>query len=363
MKKIIQKGRRKKIIIIRTIAFFLLVGILFECFDKTLRVANPYTIACVQGFYKEPENSLDVVMIGASEIFSGYCPTRAWEQYGYTSYSLAVSGAPGSVYKSLVRETLSKQNPKLVVIEINGFINNDAYYERPYFLHSYIDYIPDKDRRQLTIEEAIPESDRDAYGKSFGCNHNNWKNLKGCYRTLKTEMRLAREDVSYLKGYASKPTGSRRHAKKRHYYFTAKSRAYLTDLLEYCKEQGLEHVLFTRFPHANRYENTYALNQIEDLIRSYGYDFVNFDKYKKKIQVRKGENYYNPEHMNITGGQKFTDYIGKYIIKHYDVKQEHPAEVKENWDMCAQKASEWIEEWKARSDDSGVEFLFEGEVN
>ena len=41
--------------------------------------------------------------------------------------------------------------------------------------------------------------------------------------------------------------------KQKKLYFTDKSREYMTDLLEYCKAQGVEKVLFARFPHAVSY--------------------------------------------------------------------------------------------------------------
>ena len=61
------------------------------------------------------------MMIGASEVYADYSATEAWKNYGYTSYSLGVSGAPGSLYKSMLREALTRQHPKVVVFEVNGF--------------------------------------------------------------------------------------------------------------------------------------------------------------------------------------------------------------------------------------------------
>lgn len=56
-------------------------------------MTDAVNIATIEGFYKEPENTIDVMMIGASEVYADYSATEAWKNYGYTSYSLGVSSA------------------------------------------------------------------------------------------------------------------------------------------------------------------------------------------------------------------------------------------------------------------------------
>jgi len=91
-----------------------------------LKMTEPVNVASLQGIYKE-KNTLDVVVIGASEAYANYCAPLAYEEYGYTSYSYGVSGVPGSLYKSMVREVLDNQNPKVIVIEMNGLLQQDYY--------------------------------------------------------------------------------------------------------------------------------------------------------------------------------------------------------------------------------------------
>ena len=51
-------------------------------------MTDAVNIATIEGFYKEPKDSIDVMMIGASEVYADYSATEAWKNYGYTSYSL-----------------------------------------------------------------------------------------------------------------------------------------------------------------------------------------------------------------------------------------------------------------------------------
>ncbi len=74
----------------------------------------------VKNFFAKKKNNLDVVYIGASEIYAGFSPEYIWHNYGITSYNLATSAAPLGLVKSQVKSVRKRQNPKLIVISLNG---------------------------------------------------------------------------------------------------------------------------------------------------------------------------------------------------------------------------------------------------
>ena len=152
-----------------------------------LKMTEPVNVASLQGIYKE-KNTLDVVVIGASEAYANYCAPLAYEEYGYTSYSYGVSGVPGSLYKSMVREVLDNQNPKLIVIEMNGLLQQDYYYDRQGNLHGYLDNINYGDNRDEAIEYAVADKDKDDFKTINFLNvyHNSWKDSGKCIATLFT---------------------------------------------------------------------------------------------------------------------------------------------------------------------------------
>lgn len=71
---------------------------------------------------------------------------------------------------------------------------------------------------------------------------------------------------SSIAKYSDCPSG-----KQKKLYFTDKSRAYMTDLLEYCKAQGWKGA-FARFPHEKKVKNPQVLCDVKELVESYGYD-------------------------------------------------------------------------------------------
>ena len=58
----------------------------------------------IKGFYLEPENSLDMVTIGASETYTAIAPGMLWDEYGFTSYDFSTAGSPIAIVTSQVKE-------------------------------------------------------------------------------------------------------------------------------------------------------------------------------------------------------------------------------------------------------------------
>jgi hypothetical protein len=76
---------------------------------------------------------------------------------------------------------------------------------------------------------------------------------------------------------------------------------------------------------------------------------VNFDNYADEIGIDKDNDYYNADHMNIFGNEKFTRYFGQYIVDHYDISTDHDKETIERWNDCAEYTANAFEVLKQRT--------------
>ncbi|MBR2717577.1 MAG: hypothetical protein IKD79_07585, partial [Oscillospiraceae bacterium] len=72
----------------------------------------------VRGFYREPKNSLDAVLVGDSTIYAGYSPALAYETAGFTSYHYAIGANVCTTWEPITREILREQDPQLIVMDI-----------------------------------------------------------------------------------------------------------------------------------------------------------------------------------------------------------------------------------------------------
>lgn len=289
----------------------------------------------IRNYYREPENSIDVLMIGASEMYADYSAPLAYDRQKYTSYQICFEGAPGSLYKSMLTEGLKTQSPRLVVVEVNGFFYNDDFMTKESNLRLWLDSIPMSQNWYDTINEFVPESERINYYFNLLKYHSNWKKTGTLLKRLKCKYRIEKEGISLMKSFSTFTMMGKGNYKKIPPKKLSKSgEKYLDNLLEYCKGRGLEQVLFIRAPHYSDIDKN-TEKKIIGKVNKYGYKYVNFDYNIKDIGLNFKTDFYNGEHTNVFGMEKFTEYFSKYIVDNFDVKTDHNAAVKTQWEKCA----------------------------
>ena len=165
------QNRSKTKTVVRVIAFLLVAALLYGALSRLLAVNDATEQQYVHSFYLEPKNSLDVMILGASETFTDYCAPLAWQHAGFTSYPLAVSAAQGTMYPSMLREAARRQTPGVYVVEVNGFLYTAE--ERDEFSHAalrkWIDTIPLSANKLDTIRTCA--YDFTVYGGSLSASN------------------------------------------------------------------------------------------------------------------------------------------------------------------------------------------------
>ena len=121
------KQHAKRNTVLRVIAFLLIVALVYGALTRLLTVNNATEQQYIRSFYLEPKNSLDVMILGASETFTDYCAPLAWQHAGFTSYPLAVSAAQGTMYPSMLREA-AKKNKNVGIIDWHGYSEGHSEY-------------------------------------------------------------------------------------------------------------------------------------------------------------------------------------------------------------------------------------------
>lgn len=115
------KKNEKITYIFRIILFWLFVLVLVSLATMILkpkRLEMPYdNTRKERGFYAEPKNSLDIVFVGSSHLFSTIIPDILWEEHGITSYVFGGSEQPFSISYYYIMEVLKYQKPKVIVLE------------------------------------------------------------------------------------------------------------------------------------------------------------------------------------------------------------------------------------------------------
>lgn len=318
--------------LIRFISFILVICILTTAASFCLKVADRKDIMHIGGFFLEPEDSLDVALIGASELYTGFCSPLAWNHSGFTSYSLCYAGMLATHYKPAVQEVMAHQNPKLYVIEINGFTCDDEYQNDLTKAHTFLDSVPNDKLRKQLIKDTVPQESQAEFHFPIIKYHENWKYIRSFLVCLRNRIYMALFGQTMTKAYANKKNVLKSDKPKKYTPKPGKiADDSLTDLLEFFKDNNVENVLFVRFPHCVDNKNPEVYENIKNKVLSYGYDYKDFESERQNLNLIPTKDFYHYGHLNVFGQEKFTPVFADYIVSNYDVKSEHSEEITESW--------------------------------
>lgn len=338
--------------VLKPILFILIFLILLKPITYMIRT-NGAVKDRFLGFYAEPDNTLDVVMIGSSPIPSYYITPKIWGEYGITCYPVSSNQQRPRAATYLVDEVLKTQQPSLFIFELRQYTYEESkMMENMAFTRGVTDNMKYSWNRIKAINGLVPEpSERYTYYFDIFKYHSNWKTI-----VLPEQFTAYRyERLHPLKGYLLQD-GLQVADERDFSHVTAEMpipiehEEVLYQLLDYLKEKELN-ALFIVSP-VNLYEEEQMkYNYMENIITSYGYPFLNLNKYNDEIGIDIATDYYDyGAHTNARGAEKCTDFLGKYLSENYEFedkrgKEEYASwdEAYEYWKQCHKEAMETIQ--------------------
>ena len=304
----------------------------------------------LKGFYDEDSDSLDVVFMGASEVYSDFAPGHAYNYKGITSYLFATQSNSILNYKAQLKNILSKQDPKLIVIELNGAVYGDKEETtKEENLRNYADNVPLDMTKLQWIAENV-QKDQQEYLFPIIKYHSVWKDIPDNMLYQSTIANNQMRGYNYLKGILNETfvfkspqrsmNSSLQKLGDKKLPLDPLEEEGLRDLLQYCKDEKLDNVLFVRFPHivvTRTYERFERSNTVGDIVAEYGYDYLNLERDVAMTGIEDDKDFYNLDHLNIYGQKKFTEYLTDHLISNYGVTaRELSDSQKSDWRLCGE---------------------------
>lgn len=329
------KQHAKRKTVVRVIVFLLVVALVYGALTEVLSVNNTWDMRHIRGFCREPKNSLDVVLIGASELYTGFCSPLAWQQYGFTSYSLCVSSMPGCLYNSMLTEAMRRQTPKTVVVEINGFLFDFSAEDTETGLRKWIDNMPMSANKVRTILSSVPKDQWSSYFFRLEKYHTNWNEPDVWVEPAQQYLTMLRTGYSLTKALEIIPKVQTGERPTKDASLSADNVQRLRSFCELAHELGVENVLFVRFPHRAGVTDPTVLTRLGDIVGEYGYDFLDCDRLFADIGLEADGDFCDNEHLNVFGMEAFTGWFGQYLTEHYDLSSSQGTAVEAQWARCA----------------------------
>lgn len=340
---------KKKLYITRAvkiICFVLLVVIVTYLLQQFVLRRNDNNTLRMEGFYLEDKNTVDVALIGASDVYAGYCAPYAYEKYGFTSYPYATQSSPASVVLPQIKEVIKYQNPKMIVVEINSFLYKDNELPTNASQRMFVDNIPNDEIRAGYIDENIPEDQKIEYYLPIIKYHGSWSDYPWKLKYTVSEIQMQLRGYSLFRGYKTVANefhcpvvtfNDRLAAEDDTLPLGVNSERFLIETLEYLKENNINNVIFMRFPHIvynKSYSRFKRCNEAQRIIESYGFDFYNLERYGLDEGFVLDKDFYNYDHLNIYGSEKLTDYVSTLLMDKYGITETELTDAqKAEWDV------------------------------
>ena len=302
----------------------------------------------MDGFYLEDNETIDVALIGSSEMYSGVIPARTYEKYGFTCYPYATASSTAGAMITQIDEVERTQTPSLVVIEINAFLYATDNEEKESSIRNYIDNVPLNINKFKYIQRtpAVRKLGRREFLFPIFKYHGVWIDYPEPWEMLKTRVTQDSRGYTLLKGF--KTTANHLKVKDKIYNSTAPTddtknpleeryEQRLRDFLQHCKDHEIRNLLFIRAPHVvtdETYKRFTRANTVKDIFDEYGFTYINFERDFNMMALDPEEYYYNYDHFNIYGAEKFTDYLSEILVEKFDITpteldEKHKAEWEE----------------------------------
>lgn len=301
------------------------------------------------GFYAEPENTIDVVMIGSSPVYPYYSAPQMWGEYGITAYPVSSNLQRPIAATYMAEEVRKTQSPALYVFEMRMYtaretdLTNNMAYTR-----GVTDNMKYSWNRVKTIRAMVDDaSERYTYYFDKFKYHSNWKTM-----VLPEQLASFRyERLNGLKGYTmTDEVGPCEEvdtsAITQKLAMPEKQEEALYLLLDYLKENKLQ-ALFILSPTVMEEEKQMMYNYMEEIIKNYGYEFLNMNNYTEEIGLDYATDFSDyGGHTNALGARKCTAFLAGYMVDHYSLTDKRKSTGYETWDASYEQ---WKKEWeKAR---------------
>lgn len=309
---------KKKILInIAAVLIVLLVLVLLQKLFMPKYMSSIHEGNLIEEYYDEVK-AHDVIFIGDCEVFSNVSPITLWEQYGIPSYIRG--SAQQLIWQSyyLLEEALTYEKPKVVVFNVLSMKYNEPQKE------AYNRLTLDGMKLSLSKIRAIKASmlEEEAlitYLFPLLRYHSRWNELSFEDAKYMFQKKTLSHN-GFLMRIDTKPVTVVPKGKKLpDYQFGQNSYDYLERMTKLCKENGIELVLI-KSPSVYPYWYEEWDEQIDQYAMENDLTYINFLDYVEDMGIDYSlDTYDGGLHMNLSGAEKFTTYMGKLLDDKFDL--------------------------------------------
>lgn len=274
----------------KVVLFIVIFLVLFEIFSYYLLPGNnvkkygSYNVSAYEVLGEE-EDTIDVVALGDSLVYSSLSPMEIWNKYGYTTFDCAQAAQiiPDAV--NYLDYALQSQHPKIILMEANILFRDPS--KRKWMTYAINEFV-----RFMPIYQY----------------HNNWKK----YVNIGSKENWLNADKGF--NFITKTKGvsnsNYMNPSKKSETIPNGNMDYFNKIINLANEYNAKLILVS-FP--SRTSWSYKKhNTTEKVAAEYGLEFIDLNLTDLGIDWKK-ETKDKGSHLNYKGAKKVTNYIADYL--------------------------------------------------
>ncbi len=322
--------KKKAVDIVKILAFVLVFFIILQVlsvtvFTETSALKFNNNKKDAYSFINEEENTIEVVAIGNSDVYSGFVPLELFREYGYTSVVSASIHQTIPESQKILKMLFEKQSPKLVIIETDMFYDGETV-----------------DNEKLKKEDWLSDFFDHMEPEFFAHNIDNVFSIFRFHNYWQGGKNNIENSPYNSHGYRY---NTRTCVLKQSDYMVETSeiddisninKEQTDEMIEYCKSQGAE-VMILALPSINTW-NYARHNAVEKYASERNLPFIDLNLHYEDMGISMTSCFRDEgNHLNYNGAKAVTLFVGDYIQRNYSIEDMRNHEKCASWNLDLEK--------------------------
>jgi len=328
---------------ITRVFFIVLVIFTIWYLDGVLCLKSKHGINQARALYYQPRNSIDVVMMGSSHIHCDIDTGILWHDYGITAYDYSAAEQPLWCTYYYLKEFCKYQKPKVVVLDLYAPARFKEDHQYSWLHENLCGMRLSMNKLEMFLTSTESKRIEEFFPLMLAHNHD--------LDTLTAEDFLfpftKKKSLETFKGFtpylAKSPQQQPVLDNDSREELTYKNEQYLTKIIDYANENGIELYLVVT-PYITNDEDELIYNRLHEIADHYGLQFNSTNYYYNEIGLDFEHDFNDASHLNYWGALKFTDYLGSDLKKRYDIPDHRSEPGYESWQKNYEEIAAYVKE-------------------
>ncbi len=336
---------------IRILVFSFILIVVLNYAAYVITPKADYGICSIVNYYKQEEDTVDLLVLGTSMAYAGVNTNVLWEDYGIAAYNLCSAEQPFWVSYYYLQEALKTQQPKLILLDAKP-----AMYQQEFSKDARTILSTSGIREPSVRFEAIRACVGDEKAMEFALM---FPKLHQKYADVTPQDFVFPPDNGgrgeTWKGYIEK-TETEKHEKPSLVWVKTKrpmqerQEQYVRKIFELVNEKQVP-MLVVGFPNPDYAQDHMYYNSLWAVAEEYGIPSINYNDPELRTGLRYSSDFADWQHLNVKGSVKFSHRLAQDLHEQYHLPNRKGNPKWQSWQECSdiwfEQHPEYVEKGEA----------------